>query len=174
MRAIKRVFISSFLLGGFFSGQAAHADIPISDAANVTQAIQDVMAWGQQYQQMVLQVQQMQQQIQQMQQQYAALAEARGLGDALSNPATQQVVPSAVTSQYCGVGQAVCEVAPNNKPQVSTASAESQTRVQAGSTPVTDGANTTAATQAHKEPERKRTEKGTPSAASTFVYQPPH
>ncbi len=37
----------------FAMTQAAHAGIPVIDAANLAQAVQQVVAWGQQYQQMV-------------------------------------------------------------------------------------------------------------------------
>lgn len=51
---------------------SARAGIPVIDVSNLAQAIQQVAAWGQQYQQMV-------QQLQQMQQQYAAITGGRGM-----------------------------------------------------------------------------------------------
>ena len=74
----------------------AHAGIPVIDAANLAQAIQQVMAWAQQYQQMASQ-------IQQMQQQYASLTGSRGLGDILNNPLLQGVVPADVAQIYSGI-----------------------------------------------------------------------
>ncbi len=96
MKSIKKFFVSLFFVGSFFGSQAAHAGIPVIDAANLAQAIQEVLAWGQQYQQMV-------QQIQQMQQQYNSLTGARGLGDILNNPLLQQVVPANAATVYNGI-----------------------------------------------------------------------
>lgn len=45
-----RLILIPFL---FAMTQAAHAGIPVIDAANLAQAVQQVIAWGQQYQQMV-------------------------------------------------------------------------------------------------------------------------
>ena len=54
------------------AGQAAHAGIPVSDAANLVQAIQQVAAWGQQYEQMVQSLQNQVQAIQNMEGTFAA------------------------------------------------------------------------------------------------------
>lgn len=77
-----------------FVGSRAHAGIPVIDVTSVAvqqtqlaQAIQQVVAWGQQYQQMV-------QQFQQMQQQYTSLNGARGMANLVNNPALRQYLPS--------------------------------------------------------------------------------
>jgi len=105
MKALKRFFVSLFVAGSLFGGNLAHAGIPVIDVANLAQAIQQVLSWAQQYQQMTDQYQQLQQQYQQMQQEYAALTGVRGLGDIVNNPALQQVVPSDVANVYRGINQ---------------------------------------------------------------------
>lgn len=71
------------LVTGLFSGGQAFAGIPVIDAANLAQAIQQVMAWAQQYQQMT-------QQIQQLQQQIESVTGSRGFSSVLNSPAFQQ------------------------------------------------------------------------------------
>ena len=41
----------------FISGQANATGIPVIDGANLVQAVQNVVAWGEQYNQMVNQIQ---------------------------------------------------------------------------------------------------------------------
>ena len=71
------------LVTGLFSGGQAFAGIPVIDGANLAQAIQQVMAWAQQYQQMT-------QQIQQLQQQIESVTGSRGFSSVLNSPAFQQ------------------------------------------------------------------------------------
>jgi type IV secretion system protein VirB5 len=59
----------------------------------LAQAIQQVVAWGQQYGQMAQQYQQLVQQYDQLVLQYNAVTGTRNLGDILNNPALQQAVP---------------------------------------------------------------------------------
>lgn len=93
---MKRLLVAvAFLLSTVFSN-TAHAGIPVIDAANLAQAIQEVLAWAQQYEQMV-------QQIHQMEQQYQSVTGVRGLGDILNNPLLQQVVPSDVATIFNGI-----------------------------------------------------------------------
>lgn len=96
MKSLKKFLLSLAFVGSFFGSQAAHAGIPVIDVANLAQAIQEVLAWSQQYQQMV-------QQYQQMQSQYNSLTGARGLGDILNNPLIQNVVPADVAQVYNGL-----------------------------------------------------------------------
>lgn len=96
MKSLKKFLLSLAFVGSFFGSQAAHAGIPVIDAANLAQAIQQVLAWSQQYQQMVSQ-------IQQMQSQYNSLTGSRNLGDILNNPALQQVVPADVGTVLQGI-----------------------------------------------------------------------
>ncbi|MBY0365128.1 MAG: P-type DNA transfer protein VirB5 [Burkholderiaceae bacterium] len=85
-------------MGSFFGSQAAHAGIPVIDAANLAQAIQQVISWQQQYSQMV-------QQYQQLQTSYQSITGARGLGDILNNPLLQGVVPADVATVFNGINQ---------------------------------------------------------------------
>ncbi|CAH0356074.1 P-type DNA transfer protein VirB5 [Aquabacterium sp. CECT 9606] len=91
MKSIKRFFLSLTLVGSFFGSGSAHAGIPVIDAANLAQSIQQVIAWANQYQQMV-------QQYQQLNQQYNSLVGSRGLGDIMNNQLLQNVVPTDVTT----------------------------------------------------------------------------
>lgn len=79
-------------------GNSAYASIPTIDSANLAQAIQQVVAWQKQYQQMV-------DQFQQAKQQYNSLTGTRNLGDILNNPALQGVVPSDIATIYSAVQQ---------------------------------------------------------------------
>jgi len=77
-------FIRIFALAlGLSSAGQAFAGIPVIDAANVAQAIKQVAAWKQQYQQMA-------DQYNQMQQQYQSLTGSRGFSSLLNGPAYQQ------------------------------------------------------------------------------------
>lgn len=88
----------------FFSGAAisaamlcgavpAHAGIPVIDAANLANSIQQVIAWGRQAQDMINQLQQLQQQFQQLQTMTNKLDGIRNLGSILNNPAIASVLP---------------------------------------------------------------------------------
>lgn len=63
---------SAVLVMGLSLPSPARAGIPVIDVSNLAQAIQQVLAWGQQYQQMV-------QQIGQLQRAYAAITGGRGM-----------------------------------------------------------------------------------------------
>lgn len=81
----------------FISGQAK-AGIPVIDGANLAQAVQNMVAWGEQYNQMV-------NQIQQAKQQYDSITGIRGFGDAVNNPYLKDVIPSDVAEIYKGIQQ---------------------------------------------------------------------
>lgn len=85
MNARKRLVLTVLCTLGSFCGTSAHAGIPVIDAANLMQSIQQVIAWAQQYQQMA-------QQYQQQVQQYQSVTGVRNLGDILNNPALRNVV----------------------------------------------------------------------------------
>lgn len=78
----KFIRILALVLGLSSAGQA-FAGIPVIDAANIAQAIKQVAAWKQQYQQMM-------DQYNQMQQQYQSLTGSRGFSSLLNGPAYQQ------------------------------------------------------------------------------------
>lgn len=71
----------------------AKAGIPVIDAANLAQAIQEIIAWGQQANQMIQQLNQLRQQFNELQRMNAQLAGARNLGSILNNPAIQSALP---------------------------------------------------------------------------------
>jgi type IV secretion system protein VirB5 len=76
-----------------FAALPARAGIPVIDGANLAQAIQEIIAWGQQAQQMMDQLNQMQQQYQQMQTMTGKLDGARSLGTILNDPNIQAALP---------------------------------------------------------------------------------
>ena len=73
----------------------ANAGIPVIDAANLANSIQQVIAWGQQYTQMVEQVNQLRAQLDQLKRQYEAVTGSYGVGAILQEvtAAAQAVVP---------------------------------------------------------------------------------
>lgn len=95
---MKRFFASITFALFALVGNTAQAGIPVIDGANLVQAVQQVLAWQQQYQQMV-------QQYQQLQQQYASITGSRGLGNILNNQALQGVVPADVSTVYQAIQQ---------------------------------------------------------------------
>lgn len=87
MKLIKKLFGTFALFVGLSMGSAAHAGIPVIDVAGVAAAIEQVVAWGQQFQQM-------KDQYTQMQQQYNNLNGSRGMGSLANNPAMRQYLPA--------------------------------------------------------------------------------
>jgi len=85
-KILKKLFGTFAVSVALTMGNMAHAGIPVIDGAAIAQAVQQVAAWGQQYQQMV-------QQFQQMQQQYTSLNGARGMANLVNNPALRQYLP---------------------------------------------------------------------------------
>lgn len=71
----------------------AHAQFMVLDAANLSQAIQQMAAWKKQYQQML-------DQKTQLQQQYTSMTGSRGLGSYASNPSLQAIVPVNLVQTY--------------------------------------------------------------------------
>lgn len=86
-KIIKSCIAICSLLFGLSFGKAAHAGIPTIDLAAVGAALQQVAAWGQQYQQMV-------QQFDQMKQQYNSITGIRNMGNLANNPTLRQYIPS--------------------------------------------------------------------------------
>ena len=74
---MKKWMLAFVVWFGLVSG--AHAQIPVTDVASLTQQIQQVVSWGQQ-------LQQMKSQLQQQQQMYQSMSGGRGLGSLLNNP----------------------------------------------------------------------------------------
>lgn len=86
MKALKKFFGAIALVLGLAAGSPAHAGVPVIDAANLTQSIQQVIAWGEQYRQMVTQ-------IQELQRAYDNLSGIRNMGDLVNNPLARRYLP---------------------------------------------------------------------------------
>ena len=80
MKKLLRIFALAL---GLFGGGQAFAGIPVIDASNLAQQIQQVASWVQQYQHMSLQIAQLQQQIE-------SVTGSRGFSAVLNSPAFQQ------------------------------------------------------------------------------------
>lgn len=76
-----------------FAALPARAGIPVIDAANLVNSLQQVLAWTQQAQDMVNQLNQLQQQFQQMQAMTTKLDGIRSLGTILNDPAIRAALP---------------------------------------------------------------------------------
>lgn len=74
-------------------GSQAHAGIPVIDGANLANSVQQVIAWGKQYTQMVQQIQHLQSQITQAQQTFNSLNGIRGMADLVNNPTLRTYLP---------------------------------------------------------------------------------
>ena len=82
-RAIVRNAFAVFALAGSSSAMA----MPVFDAATFAQAVKQVQAWKQQYDQMTLQ-------IKQLKDQHTAITGSRGLGNIMDNPQLRSLVPA--------------------------------------------------------------------------------
>lgn len=86
---MKKLVQALALALALFGGTSAHAGIPVIDAANLAQAIQQVVAWGQQYTQMAQQYTQLVQQYNQLVTTYNSTTGDRGLSTLLNGGADQ-------------------------------------------------------------------------------------
>ena len=93
MNRIRKFILTALVSLGALGGQSAHAGVPVIDAANLVQAIEQVLAWDQQYNQMMSQINGITSQVN-------AITGSRNLGDILNNPALQGVVPSGLGTLY--------------------------------------------------------------------------
>lgn len=80
---MKKILRTLTLATGLFCGGQAFAGIPVIDASNLAQQIQQVASWVQQYQQMT-------QQLQQLQQQIDSVTGSRGFSAVLNSATYQQ------------------------------------------------------------------------------------
>jgi type IV secretion system protein VirB5 len=85
MRRMKGMVAAMLVLASVLGAPAANAGIPVIDAANLAQAVQQVVAWGQQQLQMVTQ-------INNQVQHYKAITGSRNLGQSFNNLQLQQIV----------------------------------------------------------------------------------
>ncbi|MDV7561170.1 P-type DNA transfer protein VirB5 [Acinetobacter baumannii] len=95
---MKKIFLVAGITTALMSGNASATGIPVFDGANLAQAVQQLVSWGDQYQQMV-------EQINQAKQQYDSITGIRGFGDAINNPYLQQIIPENVSGIYKGIEQ---------------------------------------------------------------------
>jgi type IV secretion system protein VirB5 len=100
MKPIKKILANVVLLSFLSANGMAHAQgIPVIDTAAIAQAVQQVTAWGKQYQQMVAQ-------INQLQNAYNNLNGVRNMGSLVNNPLLRQYLPPEYqTILRNGVGQ---------------------------------------------------------------------
>ena len=107
MRSFKKVLAACLLIGSIFGTQAAHAGIPVIDAANLVEQLLDVISWIEQGEQMV-------QQYQTLSSQLRATTGTRNLGQVFNSPLMQGAVPASVgqtlnaitNNGYAGLTQA--------------------------------------------------------------------
>jgi len=93
-----RAFISCLIsASALLAPLTASAGIPVIDATSVAQQIQQVVAWGQQAQQMMQQITQLQNQLTQLQTITNKLDGARSLGTILQDPSIRSALPSEFT-----------------------------------------------------------------------------
>lgn len=77
-------------------GLSAHAQIPVTDVASLTQQIQQVAAWAQQ-------IQGMKDQLTQQQQLFNSMNGARGIGQLLNNPELKNALPADWQKVYSSI-----------------------------------------------------------------------
>jgi type IV secretion system protein VirB5 len=104
MRKFKSAIASMVFLGSVFAANIASAGIPVIDAANLAQSIQQVIAWAGQQVQMVTQIDNQVTQITNQATQIARITGTRNLGQVFNNPLLQQVVPANVPQVTAAVG----------------------------------------------------------------------
>ncbi len=86
---MKKIFRTLALVLGLVVGSHAKAGIPVLDAANLANSVQQVIAWGQQYQQMIQQLTELRNQYAQLQTTYQSMTGGRGLATLLNGVADQ-------------------------------------------------------------------------------------
>jgi type IV secretion system protein VirB5 len=91
---MKQVLRALALVLALFAGTQARAGIPVIDAANLANSIQEVIAWGEQYNQMVSQIQQLENQYNQAVQQFNSIQGIRGMASLVNNPALTTYLPN--------------------------------------------------------------------------------
>src|ERR1017187_1325122 len=102
MKLIRKLFMTALVSFGFLGSQMAHAGVPTADginfAVNLENALSQVLAWDQQYNQMMSQINGITSQVN-------AITGSRNLGDILNNPALQGIVPSGLGTLYTQIGR---------------------------------------------------------------------
>lgn len=93
MNLRKCISSTVFIAVLMFAALPARAGIPVIDAANLANSIQQVLAWSQQARDMVEQINKLQQQFQQLQAMTAKLDGIRSLGTILNDPNIRAALP---------------------------------------------------------------------------------
>jgi len=101
MKSLKAMLASLALM---LSVGSAHAGIPVFDGMNFAQAVQQVLSWAQQYEQMADSIQQLRNQYAQLQTTYNSMTGNRGLGTIL-NGAVDQAARRYLPSEGGQLGQ---------------------------------------------------------------------
>jgi type IV secretion system protein VirB5 len=99
----KSVFVVVFGLASIGAAAPASAGMPVIDVANLAQAIQQVLSWGQQLQGMTQQYTQLVQSYEQLQSTYNSLTGPRGMQNLLSVSLANRNYLPATYSQMTGV-----------------------------------------------------------------------
>ncbi|MFP1132972.1 P-type DNA transfer protein VirB5 [Asticcacaulis sp. W401b] len=100
LRRSKSARLSATAAAFLVTAVTANAAMPVVDVSNLAQAVKQVQAWKQQFDQMNQQITQLQQTYLKAKGQLDALTGARGIGEILNNPLVRQVAPDEVVSAY--------------------------------------------------------------------------
>lgn len=99
LRRLRRLLAATLAALVTLVAPPAHATMPVFDHANLMQAIQQVLAWTRQYQQMV-------QQLKQLEQQYQNHSGIRNMAGLVNNPISRHYLPKHYqTLLQQGIGQ---------------------------------------------------------------------
>lgn len=94
---LKRLVASLAVAGAAMAGSpAAHAGIPVFDGANLANAIQQLMSWADQYQQMTDQFTKLQEQLTEAKAIKGRLEGIRSLGSILNDPNIRSILPEGI------------------------------------------------------------------------------
>lgn len=91
MKKLFRVFAMALV---FFGAGQAKAGIPVIDAANLANSVQQVIAWGEQYTQMAQQYSQLVNQYNQAVTTFNSMNGVRGMAGLVNNPAIRRYLPN--------------------------------------------------------------------------------
>src|ERR1700678_430173 len=99
----KSVFVAVLGFASIGVAAPASAGMPVIDAANLTQAIQEVLSWGQQLEGMARQYTKLVQSYEHLQSTYNSLTGPRGMQNLLYVPLANRNYLPATSSQMTGV-----------------------------------------------------------------------
>jgi type IV secretion system protein VirB5 len=145
---MNRILRPLALVAGLAIGSSAHAGIPVIDNVAIAKAVQQVAAWGKQYEQMAAQIQEAQKQLQQLETTYQSMTGSRGLGSLLANPGLPQFLPdewktvyeTAAGGGYAGISGSLSQIVADEELAGSVADVEQQIMKRSRETAATDKA----------------------------------